>query len=339
MLNQFLLRNKRDNQQEYTIHLFEFCNLNCSFCWQDHSNINGIDTVREKLKPIEDFLKTEERDRVVFNIMGGEIFADDILSETLAQEYIDFANQIKSLCLEYEKQCAINWVTNLVFTKTDLVRKILNNGGSLVTSYDSRGRFDRGSKKIFLENLYAFRDFVEGVGIVLTKQNAQHLSHRVDETFQQMYDDGFYIYADYYMPDENAKHQAPTDQDLLDFFKKAIDVWPKIHPIADWIEKEENFISCRTSKLVLDDGTMCFCGNLVQEDQSMYSSDIQKMDNNEIENRFLEKYDCASCEFFRRCTLGCFMQHDYKWREELPECVYKLAFRYIDMKNGVIARG
>ena len=339
MLNKFLLRNKRDRQQEYTIHLFEFCNLNCSFCWQDHSNINGVDSILEKLQPIEEFLKTEERQHVVFNVMGGEIFADAILNEKLTQDYIDFAEGISKLCLQYDKQFCINWVTNLVFSKTDLVDKILRKGGFLVTSYDPRGRFDKKSKEVFLKNLYRYKDYVEGVGIVLTKQNSNFLSHQVDETFQKMYDDGFYIYADYYMPDENAKHQAPTDQDLLDFFKKAIDVWPKIHPIADWIEHEENFISCRTSKLVLDDGTMCFCGNLVQKDQSMYSSNIQPMNNDDIENRFLEKYDCASCEFFKRCTLGCFMQHDYKWREELPECVYKLAFRYIDMKNGVIARG
>ena len=48
----FILRDKRDKQQEYTIHLFEFCNLSCPFCWQDHDNIVGIDTVLDKLESI-----------------------------------------------------------------------------------------------------------------------------------------------------------------------------------------------------------------------------------------------------------------------------------------------
>ena len=77
---------------------------------------------------------------------------------------------------------------------------------------------------------------------------------------------------------------------------------------------------------------MCQCGNLVQDEKTIkfYSSKIQKNDNSIIENKFLEKYDCVSCEYLDRCSLGCFMQHDYKFREELDECVYKITHRYID---------
>ena len=59
-------------------------------------------------------------------------------------------------------------------------------------------------------------------------------------------------------------------------------------------------------------------------------SKIEAMDNSRIEDSFLEKYNCASCEYLDRCGMGCFMQHDYKFREELDECVYKLTHRYID---------
>ncbi len=31
-MREFLIDPKRDPEQEYTIHLFEFCNLSCSFC-------------------------------------------------------------------------------------------------------------------------------------------------------------------------------------------------------------------------------------------------------------------------------------------------------------------
>jgi radical SAM protein with 4Fe4S-binding SPASM domain len=119
---------------------------------------------------------------------------------------------------------------------------------------------------------------------------------------------------------------------MLKAFKHFIDNYPKVDPIRGWIENDFNYVSCRTSKLVLADGTMCNCGNLVQDEKSIkfYSSKIEAMDNSRIEDSFLEKYNCASCEYLDRCGMGCFMQHDYKFREELDECVYKLTHRYID---------
>jgi len=35
-MREFIIEPKRDPEQEYTIHLFEFCNLSCAFCWQNH---------------------------------------------------------------------------------------------------------------------------------------------------------------------------------------------------------------------------------------------------------------------------------------------------------------
>ena len=79
-MRDFIIERKRDTEQEYTIHLFEYCNLRCSFCWQDHENEIGIDTVIEKLIPIEKFLQSETRHSVIFNVMGGEIFASKIFN-------------------------------------------------------------------------------------------------------------------------------------------------------------------------------------------------------------------------------------------------------------------
>ena len=134
------------------------------------------------------------------------------------------------------------------------------------------------------------------------------------------------------MPDKSAEFQTPTDSQLKDVFKHLIDNYPRTYPVASWITNEKNYVSCRTSKLILEDNTMCQCGNLVQDEKTIkfYSSKIQKNDNSIIENKFLEKYDCVSCEYLDRCGLGCFMSHDYKFKEELDECVYKLTHRYID---------
>ena len=341
-INEVALRGKRDTQQEYTVHLFEFCNLSCSFCWQDHNDRVGVDTVIEKLIPIEKFLQTERNKKVVFNIMGGEIFADAIYDDALNNDYIKLAKGIVDLGEKYNIEVSINWVTNLVTSKLSLIETLLVEtrklgvGSSLFTSFDPAGRFNKPNFEIFKKNLYYFKNDLDGIGILLTRPNIFFWLNNPDSFLKQIYDDGFYIYADYYMPDETAKFQAPSDEDMYNIFKLFIDDYPKIDPIASWIERDTNYVSCRSSKLVLQDNTMCMCGNLVQgpNDKQMYNTNIQSMDNSEIEHKFLEKYDCLSCEYFDRCTLGCFMQHDYKHREEVfDECVYKMTHRYIENKK------
>lgn len=338
-ISDLALRNKRDKQQEYTIHLFEFCNLSCSFCWQNHGNLVGLESVLEKLAPIEKFLATETSKEVVFNIMGGEIFADEIYDEKLHMDYIELVRGIRDIGQKFAINVKFNWVTNLVTSKIEQIENLLEetrkmgSPSTLFTSYDPAGRFNKTNFEIFKKNLYHFKSNLDGIGILLTKPNIKLWLKLGDNFLKQIYDDGFYIYADYYMPDKTAKHQAPSDLDMYNIFKMFIDSYPKIDPINSWIVNEKNYMSCRSSKLVLEDGTMCQCGNLVQdpEDKAMYKSDIQSMDNSGIESSFLEKYNCLSCEYFDRCTLGCFMQHDYKFREEvLDECVYKLTHRYIE---------
>lgn len=337
-MRDFIIERKRDTEQEYTIHLFEFCNLRCSFCWQDHENEIGIDTVVEKLIPIEKFLQTETRHSVIFNIMGGEIFAPKIFNSTLLEAYKELLLGIKNLSNKYNKKIKLNWVTNLVTDKIDLIESLLSFSESvdiesnLVTSYDPRGRFNINDFLIFKKNMEYFGKRISCISMLLNSPNIDYILKDKDQYFKKLYNEGYYIYFDYYMPDESAEVQAPTDQQLVNVFKHLIDNYPNVHPIKDWIYNETNYASCRTSKLVLADGTMCNCGNLVQEEKviKFYSSKIQKMDNSEIENKFLEKYDCVSCEYLDRCSFGCFMQHDYKFREELDECIYKITHRYID---------
>ena len=60
-----ILTRKRDFEQEYTLHLFEYCNISCAFCWQDHDIKVGIDTITNKLEPIEKFLQKEKRDLMI----------------------------------------------------------------------------------------------------------------------------------------------------------------------------------------------------------------------------------------------------------------------------------
>lgn len=337
-MRDLILERKRDPEQEYTLHLFEYCNLRCSFCWQDHENTVGLSNIVDKLEPIEKFLKNESRDAVVFNAMGGEVFAPEIFNDFLLDQYKQLSLGILNLAKKYNKKVKINWVSNLVTNKIKEIEELLHYSkeiglhAELVTSYDPRGRFNVNDFMSFKKNMEYFGKRVTCVSMLLNSPNIDYILKDKDPYFKYLYNSGFYIYFDYYMPDESADFQAPTDSQLRDVFKHFIDKYPKVHPIVDWIENEKNYASCRTSKLVLADGTMCQCGNLVQDEKviKVYSSKIKPMDNSEIENKFLEKYDCVSCEYLDRCSFSCFMQHDYKFREELDECVYKLTHRYID---------
>lgn len=337
-MRDFIIEKKRDPEQEYTLHLFEYCNLRCAFCWQDHENRIGINNVIDKLIPIEKFLKSESRNSVIFNAMGGEVFAPEIFDNTLLQAYKDLSLGIKQLGIKYNKNVKVNWVTNLVTNKYSLIEELLAYSkeielhAQLVTSYDPRGRFNVNDFMQFKHSMNYFGDRITCISMLLNKPSIEYLLKDKDNYFKELYNSGKYIYFDYYSPDSSAEHQMPSDELLLRFFKHLIDNYPKVDPIKSWLENDKNYISCRTSKLVLADGTMCNCGNLVQDEQviKLYKTPLKPMDNSDIENNFLEKYDCVSCEYLNRCSLGCFMNHDYKFREELDECVYKLTHRYID---------
>ena len=60
-MREFLIDPKRDPEQEYTIHLFEFCNLRCAFCWQNHEDTIGTENVMDKLPSVEKFISKISR--------------------------------------------------------------------------------------------------------------------------------------------------------------------------------------------------------------------------------------------------------------------------------------
>lgn len=335
-LAQLVLRNKRDKDQEYTLHLFEKCNLSCNFCWQDHTAIVGIDTVQEKKKILMGMLADDPHESFTINIMGGEIFADDIFNNDLYVDYCSLVLVVDGYVKhQLQKTISFNFVTNLITTQQPLVREMLDyltsQGATvrLVTSYDAKGRFNKQQFQLFKDNVEYFRDKITCFSMLLTKPVIHNLIARKDEYFDYLYNQGFYIYFDYYSPAEDHMMVGPSDKDLLRAFYFLVDYYPNVHPIKEWMENHTNYMSCRSSKLINPDGTTCMCGNLLVENKSVitfFKSKIERNSNDAIENSFLNKWDCLSCEYFNRCTLGCFVQHDFMKRGELNECPFKLTF-------------
>lgn len=344
-LSDFALAKKRDDEQEYTLHLFEKCNLKCSFCWQDHNALKGVDTILEKMVPIKEFLDQETKPKVSFNVMGGEIFDDSIFNRKLFDNYIDLSLEIVNYAKSKNIEARINFVSNLVTEQPQKVAELLDTltslgiKNTLVTSYDSRGRFNKAQFTLFKQNVEILRERIASVSMLLTKPVIRQIMNEGDEYFKYLYKEGFEIYFDYYTPTiENDQTQttdqmqtvmAPSDLDLLKVFYYLVDHYPNVQPIKAWIENTTNTASCRRSKLVLADGTKCLCGNLqLTEEKNIrfYNATIKKDDNGEIEDNFLKRWDCLSCEYFERCQLGCFMQHDYAARGQMVECPFKLTF-------------
>lgn len=341
------LSGKRDPEQEYTIHLFEYCNLSCSFCWQDHDSKVGIDDVMGRLPAIAKLLDRETKSEVVFNIMGGEVFAPEVFTPEMRATYVDFAHAIVMQAAERNIRVTLNWVTNLVMEDRQQLDYFIEDCAiaglptTFTTSYDPKGRFNRQQFKLFKKNLaYYGPRLIRSVCLVMTKQNIDYFLKDEDDFFKWVYDSGFKIYFDYLMPDAKT-NAAPGDTDLFKMFTFLIDNYPKCEPIAGWLKREPSALSCRSSKLILEDGTTCGCGNLIDPNvaEEIYESPIDAQSNVDIEERFMEKYGCLSCEYFQRCELGCFMQHNYRFRDEMDECVYKATHRYIDkLHDSVLGR-
>jgi len=334
-LAQLVLQRKRDTDQEYTIHLFEKCNLTCNFCWQDHTANIGLDTVRQKIPILCEMLDEDPHHKYTINIMGGEVFADDIFTEKMWGDYYALCWWSHKHVEKLGKDITFNFVTNLVTTKTkeifDLLHALRREGVKvkLTTSYDAKGRFNKAQLATFKENIEVFRNELEGISMLLTKPVIKQLVEGKDEYFKYLYDQGFYIYFDYYSPEDDYLLVGPSDKDLLKAFYFLVDNYPNVHPIKEWIENHTNFMSCRSSKLINPDGTKCMCGNLLLDNKhvvTFFKAKIQKADNDEIENNFLNRWDCLSCEYFSRCTLGCFVQHDFMKRGQMKECPFKLTF-------------
>lgn len=340
-LANLVLSRKRDVDQEFTLHLFEKCNLSCGFCWQDHTAMVGVDSIVSKADIVNEMIDQDQSPSFTINVMGGEIFDDSIFNDALEQDYVDLMSNIHQHVTLQGKTVQFNLVTNLVTDQQWRVTRLLSTlratgiTVALTTSYDAKGRFNKRQLDLFKQNVEHFRTEIQCVSMLLTKPVINNLINGRDEYFDYLYNEGFYIYFDYYSPSEDHLVMGPSDKDLLRAFYFLVDNYPNVHPVKDWINNTKNYMSCRTSKLVLPDGTKCTCGNLIADNThviTFFKSPISRTDNDAIENQFLNTWNCLECEYFDRCTLGCFTQHDFAKRGQLKECPFKLTFDKITKK-------
>ena len=330
-----ILESKRSEREEFFVNLFEYCNLSCPFCWQDHDDITGMDRIIPNAYLLIETMKRKNIQIADINVMGGELFCDEI-PDHLFDDYRSFARIINNYAERHDIDIKITWVTNLVYTKNERVLSLLEDLGKemkvgIVTSYDPTGRFNKESLDLFLKNLPLYKD-MGSISICLTRPNIKAMLRDDDEVFKFLYDN-YDIYVDYYSPEKNAKIFAPSDTELLQVFYHLIDNYPNVGPIKQWIERENNEMTCRSSNILLPDGGQGKCRKLVaSETYPEFKTKITEegiQDNSNMEHRFLMENYCLTCEYFQRCGLGCYLHSNYTERVELDDCVFKITFDYI----------
>lgn len=332
-----ILEKKRSGSGELFVNLFEWCNLNCEFCWQDHNDWTGIELIKERAFDILKASEQESDSHIIINLMGGELFTDKIPDE-IFEDYFQMVKIIKEKFPE-NKSFTINWVTNLVYHNTDRVIQLLNRlegiqvFSKLTTSFDFHGRFKPTTAKLFRKNILALKDYVGTVSVVLTAPNINELLKNNNELFEELYQNDFQFYFDYYSPETNHERMLPTELELQKAFSFLIDHYPNVSPVNAWIKNEKNSMTCQSSAIVGHQGIRGKCRSLVDDQVfSKLKSEDGKESNLGMEERFVSKYNCIQCEYYQRCGLGCFLQHDFQGFEALPECLYKDLYRQIDEK-------
>ena len=322
------LHNKRPSTGEIIVTLFEFCDLNCLFCNQDHTSILGIDTIADKFEQIKlciDQLIPKGKKEFAIHIMGGEVFSDKLTDEVY-DSYTQLVNKIKKYSIEKNIPITIFFITNFVWTNTERVNKFIeDNDIRIMTSYDPAGRFNKNTLEIYKKNITDFKEYIESVNVIITKPTIDKFLNNQTPFFDYLYDN-FSIYFDYYGPEKNQEYLLPRDVDVRNFMMFLIDNWPNSRPVNEYFSKTKKQMTCMDTYTVMPDGRWGGCGHFEHIEKIIPIKVV-------TEHKWLENYDCFSCEHFQRCSLGCFMSNHVNGMRTQSECWLKEVYDYVDTKQ------
>ena len=333
-----LIDKKIIDYAELVICLFDHCNLKCVFCPQDHNNTQGASEkeILSKVPGIVEWINNNKRSKYFkLHIMGGEIFQDIWIENQFLSIYQKFIDEIKSK-VDSEKTLVFNFVTNLVFFETKKVLDFLKeNNLKISVSYDSHGRFTNTQFDIFKNNIEIFKDKIEMISLVMTKQNIEAVI-KGDSYFDYLYNN-FKCDWDSFLPSVSVSETLmPKESDLLKFYKHLVDNYPSCLNISYFTEdSRENRMSCTrgNSYTVMYDGTnpVGCSGSVLLGDSS-----TKNLGSTIIIQKFFDQYNCFECEYFKKCPFTCFIKNDYKKIvRDVGECVFKETFKYVEIKNSV----
>jgi len=322
-----ILREKKGRRKEAHLILFEWCNLRCSFCHQDHDSKVGYD-VDSMIAKATTLIETMDNDsEVVINITGGELFMDEVPDWMFGYYFM-----IGQLLLEAFPKAKLVWGTNLIYSNTARVARLINmlkpyGYAVLATSYDPAGRFNESQRKRFFEALEEVQPYVETVNVVITKQNIESFLAGREGDEMDWLCEHFDVYFDHYIPSRMYEYIQPDEDLISELYLHLNKRYPNSYPLKDWKANRINETTCRSTKIITKDGVVSTCWSeagkdaILDETEGLIAKDAAEV-------AFVEHYGCFSCEYYSRCGLRCFL-HDTVLGEKSRECSIKKMFSVI----------
>lgn len=323
-----VLADKKGPRKEAHLILFEYCNLRCSFCHQDHTSNVGMDTqsILDKVSTL--IASTDPTTPYVVNMTGGELFLDEI-----PDDFFDTYLIAGTMILQHFDDVKLVYGTNLVYQNVERVEKLIwdlrgsaNSRSSVVlaTSYDPAGRFNSADRELFFKNLGILQGYIETVNVVITRQNVDMFLKGIEGAEVAEMVEKFDVYFDHYIPSTLFEDHQPSEEHIGKLYLKLNETYPNSYPIKGWKEGKFNETTCRSTKIVNKDGVVTTCWSEAGKD-SILDENEGLLAKNAAEERFLQKYNCFACEYYTRCGLRCFLHHSFV-EDGSDECQIKVMF-------------
>jgi hypothetical protein len=336
-------KQKYNSEGELIVFFFERCNLTCQFCPQDHESIVGLDNILGKTEIIKKALDTmvsKGKTSVSISYMGGELFEDRILDSTF-DEYAIVIHEVNEYAKSINLPINCHLATHLVYNKRDRVLDFVKKVNlPLAASYDPSGRFNQQNLEIFKNNVEFFKDHILQIGVVMTKPNIAKFVKGEAPFFKYLYDN-FTVVFDNYTFSQNTDHKKlmPNDVEYRDFYIFMVNNWPNCLPFSEMYTNLPNKMSCMQTMYIFPDSTFGSCGTfetglspLVDKTGKITRINISPLEK-VVEKRWLNDYDCFSCEHMQRCTFSCFLNNHFKNNRTQEVCWLKEVYDHIDQKG------
>jgi hypothetical protein len=336
---------EKENQKgELIVILFEFCNLDCQMCSQDHTDKTGIESIVDKFDSIKksmDALQKKGKTFTSIHLMGGELLTDEH-PDDLFDDYLSLIQRIRDYSDSINFPVEISITSNFIWKKTTRIKDFLDKANiEIFASYDPAGRFNSTTFEIFKNNIVEFKDYISQIGTVMTNPTVKKFMENNVPFFDYLYNN-FTIVFDHYTPegegfgaDTRSKFTnllLPNDVELRDFYKFMIDRWPNCYPFIDTLSKVQQPMSCMSTVTIHPSSAVKSCAvydvkESVPEQKMIFFGRLaeQKM-------QWLEDYDCLSCIHMQRCSFGCFLNHHTKNIRTQETCWLQEVYDYADTK-------
>lgn len=293
---------KRSQTGEIIVTLFEYCNLTCKFCNQDHDSLEGVKTITQKVETVKEVILRTPRKQYSVHFMGGEVFAD-ALPGHVWDDYQYVCHELRRWSEKNNIELEICFTSNMVFDDHENLEKFLIiSNPTLITSFDPAGRFNQKTFQTFQDNVKKYKDHIKSVNVIMTQPTIKRFMSGDVEFFDYLYEH-FDIYFDYYTPEENMKLFIPNDVQLRDFMIYMLKHYPKALPFADYTRKTKKQMSCMDTVTIMPDNSYGACTILLKDFKNVTTNKI------DMEQEWFEQYKCFECPHFQYCSMGCFLSN------------------------------